>query len=99
MDDYSFNEIKSHPFFTLIQIFSGHLIPISRPTPRDAREKTFPAPAESALDVLRAGPKPRKGAFPARFRDGAHDSAVKTTAGTWLGLERGWDGNVAGAGT
>ena len=93
---YFLYEFKRGRFFTLIQIFSGHLIPISRPTPRDAREKTFPAPAESALDVLRAGPKPRKGAFPARFRDGAHDSAVKTTAGTWLGLERGWDGNVAG---
>ena len=82
---YFLYEFKRGRFFTLIQIFSGHLIPISRPTPRDAREKTFPAPAESALDVLRAGPKPRKGAFPARFRDGAHDSAVKTTAGTWLG--------------
>ena len=29
-----------------IPIFSGQPIPISRPTPRDARGKTFPAPAE-----------------------------------------------------
>ena len=50
-----------------------------------------------ALDVLRAGPKPCKDALSARFRDGAHGSAAKTTAGTWLGRECGWDGNVAGS--
>ena len=45
---------------TLIPIFSGQLIPISRPTPINAGRKVFSAPAESALDFLRAGPKPRK---------------------------------------
>ena len=53
-------ERRWHRNGTLIPIFSGQLIPISRPTPINAGRKVFSAPAESALDFLRAGPKPRK---------------------------------------
>ena len=37
-----------------------HPYPDSPSDPNKRKGKTFPAPAESALDVLRAGPKPRK---------------------------------------
>ncbi len=57
-------ERRWHRNGTLIPIFSGQLIPISRPTPINAGRKIFSAPAESALDVLHTEPNSRKSRVP-----------------------------------
>ena len=73
---------------TLIPIFPRQLITISRPTPRDTRQKVFSAPAESTLDVLHTEPNsrerrvsrtnPRRGARLRRPRRVASEHARRT---------------------
>ena len=55
--------------------FSGQLIPIFRPTPRDTGGKVFPSHPERVLDSLRAIPPPRSPRPPAGQRGARGDAS------------------------
>ena len=85
--------VLTHPY----PDFFGTAYPDFPPGPkRREGEKHFRPLRKAPWTFSAQDPNRAKGAFPARFRDGAHGSAAKTTAGTWLGRGRGWGGDVAG---
>ena len=84
---------------TLIPIFRDSLSRFPARPQETRGEKHFRPLRKAPWASSTQNPTRAKGAFSARFRDGAHGSAAKTTAGTWLGRERGWGWNVAGVGT